>query len=382
MAMKKGPLHGFHISRFYVIYLAVTISVILIIIASLGVVSKRLAEYEEAQPKYVAAEVFEKYFTVPLKYDALLADAVFDRGGATDAEIIEYLSSEIGSSELSYSKGLAAEDGTVKYVVRAGSKQLGAIILSVSDKKTEHGFSLYELSRVELNLNVSGPEETETEGPPTLTLSFDVPSSYTVTVDGVALSTENVTSTHLRPDVLEYYPSGVEGVEYTVYTLTTLYELPEKVEVKDLLGGTAEVTFDADTNTYTAGIIYSEQLASEHTEFVTEALKWYAAYLQRVPGYKASKISSYFEEGSVAYENIKTVAKDLWMMTEPSGSDFENVTASEFYALSANVLTCRVRLTQILHRNGKEDNADTIDMYLFFHQTADGYRIYEMYNAQ
>ncbi len=379
--MKKGPLHGFRISRFYVIYLALTVSAILIIVASLGIVSNRLAEYEAAQPKYVAAEVFESYFTQPLKYDVLLVEAVFERGSATDAEIIEYLTSEVGDSELSYSKGLSNEEGTVKYIVKAGSKQLGAIVLKVSDKKTEHGFDTYALSRIELNLNTTSQQPPETETPPAMIIRFDVPSSYTVTVDGVELTTEDITSSHIRSDLFERHPSGIEGVEYTVYTVTTLEELPKKVEVTDIIGTGAEVTFDEETNTYTAGIIYSGQLAEEHTAFVTEALEWYAAYLQRVPGYSSSKISKYFEVDSVAYDYIKTVAKDLWMMTKPSGSDFENVSAGEFYEFAGGVISCRVKLTQILHRSGKEDNADTIDMYVFFRMTEDGYRIFELYNA-
>ena len=113
--MKKEPLHGFRISRFFAVYLAVTAAAVLIIVALLGVVSNRLAEYEAVQPKYVAADIFEKYFTRPLKYDELLAAATFERGEATDAEIVEYLTGEIGDSELSFSKGLSNEDGAVKY---------------------------------------------------------------------------------------------------------------------------------------------------------------------------------------------------------------------------------------------------------------------------
>ena len=173
MAMKKSNARrGFHIPRFYVIYLAVTVSVILIIIASLGIVSNRLAEYEDAQPKYVASEIFARYFEPSVNYDALLDDARYDREAGTREALKMYLINEIGESEVTYSASSASED-EMKYIVRAGSKQLASIILKASDEKTEHGYTQYEFSYIELFINTAGgstnPPETE-EQPKTVTL--------------------------------------------------------------------------------------------------------------------------------------------------------------------------------------------------------------------
>lgn len=383
--MKKRTHHGFHIPRFYVIYLAVTVAVILIIIASLGIVSNRLAEYEAAQPKYVAAQVFAQYFDPEIKYTELIENARYNAGLATPAEILEYLTNETLGSELSYAPGSSNSENELKYIVRAGSKQLASINLTVSEKTTEHGYKMYEFSYIELYLNVENPPppETGSDNPSGLTITIDVPSSYSVTIDGELLATENITSSHLRTDLFRRYPANISGIEYTVYTVTSLEALPAEVIVTDIDGARADVTFDAATNTYTSGIAYSEALASEYSDFVTDAIESYAAFMQHAPGTSLNKIanSGYFDLESTVYAGIEAASKDLWMVTRPAGNDFENVKIGEFYAFSSDVFSCHISFTQILHRDGSEDYPDHINMYVFLHMTDDGYKIFEWYNA-
>lgn len=388
MAIKKSASYGFHIPRFYVIYLAVTVAVVLIIIASLGVVSNRLAEYEDTQPKYVAAEVFSRYFEPAVNYDALLADARYDHSAGTPEMIKLYLVDEIGNEPITYSIGSSNDTDEVKFIVLAGSKQLASINLKPMAEKTEHGYTQYEFSYIELYINSdSGDTPPETSDLPTLlTVSFDIPSYCTVTVDGAPLKEDDIFERHMRDDALKYYPSDAHdtgGVEYTIYKLNTLEELPESVVVTDPEGTEAEVTFDSDTNTYTANITYSAALAEEYSEFVTEAIESYAAFVQRVPGTSLSKLkkSGSFDLNSDVYADIEEAAKSIWMVTTPSGNDFENVYIGEFFAHTDSIFSCHISFTQLLHRDGNEDYPDQINMYVFLHKVDDKYQIYEWYNA-
>ena len=382
MAMKKrSQRRGFAIPRFYTIYLAVTVAVMLAVIVALGVVSNRLSEYESAQPKYVAADVFRRYFE-SINYSELLEIAHYDAGLAGNAEIAEYLANEIGDAELTYSKGSSNEADMVKYIVKAGSKQVAAIYLAMTDEKTEHGFDTYEFSYIELYLNTeSTPPPVDTGVNDGLVITVDVPAAYSVMIDGTLLSAEYITSSHTRTDLLKYHPSDVSGVDYTVYTVTTLEALPESVVVTDLEGTQANVTFSADTNTYTADIVYSEIFASDYGTFVTEAIEGYAAFVQRVPGVSLGKIDGYFDKASQAYADVEAAAGDRWMVKTPSGNDFENLKIGEFYAHSTNIFSCHISFTQILHRDGEEDFTDFVDKYVFLHVTDDGYKIYEWYNG-
>lgn len=391
MSMKKQAQHGgFHVSKFYVIYAVVTISAILVIVALLGVVSNRLAEYEGAQPKYVASDVFNKYFA-PINssgnYNELFSadkeTVRYDAGLASTAEIIDHIKNEIGGQELTYSIVSSQTSDEIRYIVKAGEKQLATFTLTPGEP-TEHGYKTYKFSYIELLINSAhtpGADETEPPPPEAVIINIDAPSSYTVTVDGVALTTADITSSHTREDVFKYYPSGVTGVPYTVYTLKTLTELPEEVVVTDLEGTQAEVEFDADTNTYTAGITYSRTLAETYSADLTDALQKFAAYVQAARGVSLGSFSGYFDKSSSAYEDVEEAGGNRWTMYKPDSLEYENVRTGEFYSFSQTVFSCRVSFTMVLHRDGKEDYTDTIDKYVFLHMTDDGFKIYEWYNA-
>lgn len=386
MAMKTKARHVFHIQRFYIIYTAVTVAAVITVIALLGVLSNRLAEYESAQPKYVVSAVFDKYFgpiNATGNYTVLLSadkDTVrYDAGLAGMTEIVDYIRGEIGDSELTYSKGSSASADELRYIVRAGAKQLASITL-IPGAPTAHGFQTYQFSYIELFLKTK-TQEVKPPEIPTITVSFDVPASYTVTVDGVKLTTENIASSHIRSDLFKYHPSGVEGVECTVYTLTTLTELPDEVVVTDTEGNRAEVSFDEKTNTYTSGVIYSDTLAAEYSEDVKTAVENFAAYLGRAPGIGQSSFKKYFDESSTAFADVEAMAADRWMVKEASGFEYTDEKVGEFFAFSPTVFSCRVSFRLILHRDGSEDYVDVIDKYVFLHETADGYKIYEWYNA-
>ena len=62
MVKKKSSRRRFRFSTFYMVYWIMTAVLILIIVALLAIVKDRLAEYEAVQPKYLAAEVFARYF--------------------------------------------------------------------------------------------------------------------------------------------------------------------------------------------------------------------------------------------------------------------------------------------------------------------------------
>ena len=369
--------HAAKIPRFYIVYSVCLIVVILAITVAVGIVSNRLAEYEAVQPRHVAEDVFNTYFTSDGKggvnYTSLLADARYDAGTFTTAEIMTYLSEEIGNSKLTFAAGSSGESDTMKYIVRAGDKQIAAINLALSDKTTEHGFGIYEFSYIELLL-VTAPPPPDT--PQLITITIDIPDGYAAEIDGAAVSTEALTAVRERADMFKYYPSGVTGVQCDVYTVTGLEALPNEVVVTAPDGKRAEVRFDEETNTYYADVVYSDALSEELSGFVTEALEGYASYTHRVPGSGFSKIKKYFDPDSDLYADVEAVGNDLWMEKKPDGDRFEDVYVGEFYELSEGIATCHVSFTQMLNLDGS-DRPEVLDMYVFLKRSDDGYRIFE-----
>ena len=376
MAEKKRTNRGFRIPRFYVIYMAVTVTAILIVMIALGIVRSRLAEYEAAQPKYVAEEVFARYFE-PIDYIALLTDADYEAGEAATQDLVDYLSQEIGGEKLTYSLGSSNDPDEIKYIVKAGSKQLGAIMLKASGQKTEHGFQTYEFSGMELYLNM----EAYLEELSRIVITIDVPADCSVIVDGESLTTEFLTDTYTRADTIKYYPPDVPEIKYAVYTITALHEPPKEVKVITQEGLSAEVSVDESTHTYTCGLVYSEALETEYSDFIINAIERYAAYVQNSKNVGLNNIKGYFDTNSDAYADVVAAGGNRWMVRAWSGIDFENVNIGEFYAHTPEIFSCHISFTQLLHQTGREDFVDVIDMYVFLHLTDQGYKIYDWFNA-
>ncbi len=377
MAIQKDPRrHGVKVPVFYIIYFVCLAVVLFALTAALGTVTDRLAEYEAAQPRHTAEAVFNKYFS-PIDYASLLADAEYDADGLSTVELMTYLSGQIGKSTLTFAAGSSSDAETMRYIVRAGTKQVAAIDLVKSAETTKHGYTTYEFSGLELFI-VKG--DTPTPPTPGIVIKIEAPDGYRVTVDNAAVTSEDLTSTTQKSDALKYYPSGVYGVEYDVYTLADLESLPTSVVVTAANGANAEVTFDEETNTYTAGIVYSDDLKAQHAEFVTNALEGYASYTHRVPGSGFSKIKGYFDQSSQLYSDVEAIGSDLWMEKKPEGDTFENVEVGEFFMLSDGVISCHVSFVQMLHLDG-DDRPEALDMYVFLHKVGDEYRIFEWHQV-
>ena len=379
MEKEKGRKQGknskrrFRITRFWGVYFTVTAMAFLLVAVSQQIVKSRLAEYEAVQPKYLAAEVFDSYFR-PIRYEKLLADARYDAGEVQDQEIAEYLKKEIGDSELTYSVGSSNVPGETRYLVKAGEKQLASIILRVSERKTRHGFDTYEFSYLELHLNT----ETAAERAPVI---VEAPASCLVTVDGKPAAAEFPAVRYNKTDALKYYPPDITGVEYVAYTLEDLETPHPEIVVTDAQGQQAEVVFDEETNTYTAGVVYSRELEEEYSDFVTEAMEGYAEYIQASQNKGLGSIKPYFDTDSEAYAEVVAAGGSRWMVKEWDSVDFENVEVGEFYAHTPESFSCHISFTQVLHRNGREDYVDVVDKYVFLHMTENGYRIFAWHNV-
>lgn len=364
---KQTRSRGRTIPLFYVIYLICVAAALALIFIACAVIRGLLAEYEGAQPKYVAAEAFETYFA-PVNYDKLLAEARYDAGFATDQAVRGYLETEIGETELTWS--MASAGGQIKYIVKAGRKLIGSIWLTAAPATTEHGFQTYDLSYVELNLR---PEAI-----PGGVLTFTAPAGYVVTLDGVALTAEQRTGSYLDPNALEHYPEGVPGLEYAVYTLPDLKALPREISVTSPLGGESEVTFDREAGAYFAGPAYSQELADAYSQFIIDAVTGYAAYMNRVPGYELTRIGRYFDQTSALYRAIRLAGEDIYIV-RANRSEVTDLEIGEFYAHSEDTFSCHISFIQVLQR-AYQQNMDRIDMYVFVHRTNYGWRIYEWYN--
>ena len=375
-AYKNQQRRGAKIPWFYIIYficLAVAISALIVV---LRIETDILAEYESVQPRHTAEAAFKKYFSPP-DFPRLLADAEYDAEGLSAEELTKYLSEQIGESKLTFASGSSSDAETLRYIVRSGSKQVAAIVLVKSQRTTEHGYAIYDFSKVELFIVMGEAPPPEK---PKITVTIEAPVGYAVSVNGEDVTDEFLTSTKHKTDVLQYYPSTADGIDYNVYTLSELEELPTDVMVISDEGTAAGIGFDEKTNTYTADIVYSETLKAQYSEFVTEALEGFASYAHNVPGSAFSNIKHFFDPSSQLYKDVKAFESNLWMEFVSDRDSFENVKAEEFLMLPDGVISCHISFIQILRRNGR-NRSEELDMYVFLHLVDDEYKIFEWHQV-
>ncbi len=366
--------------KFYLIYFACLVISILAITVVLGIISGRLAEYEAAQPKYVAAEIFAKYFEPTVDYSALLADAVYDAGGATPAEITDHLTKVIADGKLTYSRGSSADEDSATFIVKAGKVKIASINLVPSEETTDHGYQMYKFDSIELFVSVSDTTfvEDNTDQPVTYTVTVHAPEGYSVTVGETALTSSHIIDYFKNKDVIKNLPSDVEGVDYCTYRLSGLSEIPSSVTVKDENGVEVDCDYNEETLVCTAGINYSDALSDELGEFVTKAITGYAAFMQADSSF--SKIKGYFDPNTELYDAIEKAGKDLWMVIDHDSYEFTDVEVGEFFAFNETTVTCHISFNHILYNGSSTARPDEIDMYVFMHKTDDGYKIYEWCN--
>ena len=363
---------------FYLIYFICLAAAISELIFVLRTETDILLEYEEVQPRHTAEAVFNTYFSPP-DFPKILADAEYDAEGLSDEELTEYLSEQIGGSELTFAASSSSDAEAMQYIVSAGSKQVAAIELVKSQNTTEHGFTTYNFSRLELFI-VVGEAPVPDEPKITYTVTVEAPVGYSVYVDGEYLTDEFLTSTEQKTDIQPYYPSTASGFDYNVYTLYELEEMPTDVTVISDREINADVSFDEKTNTYTSGIVYSEELKAEYSEFVIEALKGFASYTHNVPDSAFSNISHFFDSSSQLYKDVRAVEGNLWMEFASDSDSFEDISAEEFFMFPDGVVSCHISFVQILKRNGKHIS-EALDMYVFLHPVDGEYKIFEWHQV-
>ena len=141
-------------------------------------------------------------------------------------------------------------------------------------------------------------------------------------------------------------------------------------------GNEMEIGVVESDKLYYTKLVYDEELKAEQSEFVIEAAKRFAAYMQNDT--TLAKLTPYFEKGTALYKSIRSTLQ--WAVIDHDSYDFEDVEASDFYRYDENTFSCRVKLTHILKRNRLEDYRDFMDATFYLRKINGKYLIYDRTN--
>ena len=348
--------------KFYKIYFGVIIACLVLLIVAVFILRSFLTDFEKAQPKYVAEEVFEQYFVNGER--SVLEKMDVQPGEFEQKEAAEkYAEDLLKGGELTYSEVSNGLDSGKKYVVKKDGERIFNFTLKERGEKSSFGLKLYELDGISM---VSG----------STSITAEVPQGYVLYVNGKPVDQKYITESGLKTDVFEYLPDDVNAPLNDKYVVSDLFEEPT-VTADNGAGKPAEIERDEKTGIYKVGLVYSEELQQEFSEYVLEAARTYAAYMQSDMYFY--RVARYLDPNSELYSLTRDTITGF--VIDHNGYSFEDESASEFVAYDENTFSCRVKLTHKLHKWGADDYVEYLDMTMFLHNVNGQYLIFDRFNT-
>ncbi len=355
MKAKKIPV-------FYIFLLVLVVLTLILTECGKSYLTDVLREYEDSQYKYVAEEVLESYFN---SGDRKALYELFD-SQISEMETTEraaaYFDELTGGKDFSLQSTSTGLDEKIEYAVKCDGKRFATLTLDKSGEKTEKGFDIYELKDAKLNENLL------------ISRSVMIPVGFSLKVNGIDAGEEYTGGDIITTALGDEIPGNLVGIEYTTYSFDNLLGEPE-FEVYSSAGNSAEVVL-LDSGIYCAEMVFDETISPELADYVIEATKAYACYLQKDAVF--GTVAKYLDSSSSLYQSIRTSPN--WMVIDHNSYDFEDADVTEYYEYNDNAFACRVTLTHVLKYRGLQDYRDYIDIIWYLTEKDGKYLIYDSFN--
>lgn len=343
---KKGG-RGLLSSRFYRVYFAV-VGVTLVLIA-MGLVWLRgvVRDYEIAQPVHAAEEVARLFEDAD--YDRLydLDTSAQEISGGDKALYVDSLTRLAEGGTIAWREAYSSDPNERKYTVTLNGDKLAAFTLVPSGQTTGHGNTLWKLGEVTTYVALEG---TEAAGDLTAApYRVSAPDTYTVTVNGRALTEADALSTGKAIFPEGFLPAGVSAPTMTEYAFFSDSETPE-ISAVDAAGAAAEVQSDGE-NRWTCPLKQDTAFADQYGGAIMTLAERIAEYT--VKDLSRSAVMKNVASDSPAETILKQFSND-WAPPHKTATVTDGK-VSEFYVLSEDCFTCHVEFTFTLRTRRGND---------------------------
>lgn len=330
---KRGPRLGGVI--FYTLYFMFILVFFVATFIGLTWLNGWLVDYQASQPTVKAEQVFQQLFASP-DWGAL-----YEASGAKDSayegkeEFVTYMNEKVGGAQLSYlstSNGLSDDK---KYNVLMGDDKIASFTLT--DKNNLGDLSLDNLEDVG---KVSDWQLGSVEVFFTRSGSYRVVkmNGHRALVNGVELD-DSMTIQIATTKAEEYLPAGTTGTSMCTQEVTGLFALPT-VTVFDDKGSQMEVTYDADTRTFTERTSSNTMSADQETA-IRGAAETFCKWMIKEVTNRAT-VAKYFDASTDTYsEIVKTT--ELWMQ-DHGAYEFADVKITDFALYTDDLFSARISL--------------------------------------
>lgn len=365
-------------SLFWRIYIIALAAAFVLLAAGMIVLRVRLSDYEKSQPDRLAREIFNKNFAGA---SAEGITNLISRDGCTDeqkAQLLEEVREALAQGELTYREVTSGSQSDYeKYVVQAGDRNIASFTLRKipgSDRQMLFSILTLKYARYEFG-SIMDELSFSTDDTGKYPVVITAPAGYTVMVDGVQLTDDFITESEVELDAVRYTPQGLApkfGVKYRYPSMSA----QPGVICASPAGMPAEVTYDAEKNEYLCSFVYDEYLQQLHEPLILEAAEIYSRYLTNDTSFKT--LSYYLDPESLLYEQTRTTQTGF--VIDHNGYEFRDESTSEYMIWSDSVFSCRVKLTEVLHKNGSEDFFEILDKIYFFRVQGEDLLIFDSFN--
>ena len=357
---RKGPRLGGVI--FYTLYFMFILVFFVATFFGLQWLQGWLADYQAAQPTTKSQEVFEQLFSHP-DWSAL-----YDAAGIEDTpyegkdQFVAYMENKVGDSQLTFKETSAGLSGDKKYFVLLGDEKIASFTLS-GQTAAITDIPDWELGGVELFFDRSE------------TFYIQNVDGHTVEVNGVPLDDSHVIQIATTA-AAERLPIGVTGTSTCTQEISDLMAVPT-VTIFDKSGKSMEVSYDAETHTFTEQT-EANTISDSEREAALNAAKTNCLFMIE----KASKadIAKYFDTSSDVYSVIVNLG-NLWVQ-DNNGYRFTKEEVSDYARYSDDLFSAHVVLNLNVTRKDGTTKDFGYDQTLFFRKQDTGkWLVYDATNA-
>ncbi len=357
---RKGPRLGGVI--FYTLYFMFILVFFVATFFGLQWLQGWLADYQAAQPTTKSQEVFDQLFSHP-DWGAL-----YDAAGIEDTpyegkeQFVSYMENKVGDATLTFKETSAGLSGDKKYFVLLGDEKIASFTLS-GQTAAITDIPDWELGGVELFFDRSE------------TFYIQNVDGHTVEVNGVPLDDSHVIQIATTA-AAERLPIGVTGTSTCTQEISDLMAVPT-VTIFDKSGETMEVSYDAETHTFTEQT-EANTISDSEREAALNAAKTNCLFMIE----KASKadIAKYFDTSSDVYSVIVNLG-NLWVQ-DNNGYRFTKEEVSDYARYSDDLFSAHVVLNLNVTRKDGTTKDFGYDQTLFFRKQDTGkWLVYDATNA-
>ena len=357
---RKGPRLGGVI--FYTLYFMFILVFFVATFFGLQWLQGWLADYQAAQPTTKSQEVFDQLFSHP-DWGAL-----YDAAGIEDTpyegkeQFVSYMENKVGDATLTFKETSAGLSGDKKYFVLLGDEKIASFTLS-GQTAAITDIPDWELGGVELFFDRSE------------TFYIQNVDGHTVEVNGVPLDDSHVIQIATTA-AAERLPIGITGVSICTQEISDLMAVPT-VTIFDKSGKSMEVSYDAETHTFTEQT-QANTISDSEREAALNAAKTNCLFMIE----KASKadIAKYFDTSSDVYSVIVNLG-NLWVQ-DNNGYRFTKEEVSDYARYSDDLFSAHVVLNLNVTRKDGTTKDFGYDQTLFFRKQDTGkWLVYDATNA-